>query len=1083
MSEKKMKGKDFFYAYSWHLDTKETEKTIIRVYGFDEHNKNTCIIIEDFTPYCYIELPENVDWDTSKALLIDNKINLLTKEQKPLSMQLNFKYKLYYANMTVNKKELERKLYPFLFCSFACKDDMMALSSRIRRPMIIPSIGTMNLKMHEHNATPILQLISLRKLPASGWIQFTGNRIHKDDQITFCHKEYKVKWKNLEEKLNYNVAPKPYVMAYDLEAYSSVGKSSMPKASRPADKIFQISCVFTRLGKKYKDENPHESFLLTLGETDDTLPKDITPLFFKTESDLLLGFTELITKKQPNVCVGHNIFGFDIPYMIDRAKNLMCIYDFDKQGMLKNQHSDIKKIAWSSSANKNQQFEFLDTEGRLFIDTLPIIRRDHRLSEYTLKTLALHFLKDTSKDPLDAEGIFRCYDMGMKGGKKGRAALSLVGKYCVKDSIVALKLFETLRMWISLCQLSYVTSLPMFGIFTQGQQVRVFSQVYRKATHENIVVQKDVYVVKDDDYYTGATVFPPIPGVYDKVMPFDFSSLYPTTIIANNLCWSTLVIDDSIPDEYCNIMEWQDCVGCAHDPKMVRQKEINEIIKAKEVELKELRRKRDLKENKERKEEYKTKISDFIKKMKPLRDERSELKKSKPKHIICSKRRYRWLKKPMGILPSILIYFLEARDKTKKEMEACKEKLKTLKEDDPEYEEISVLIEVLDMRQLALKISANSAYGLSGARKGYLTCMPVAMCTTYMGRCSIEKAAKEITGKHKGVLIYGDTDSNYVSFPHLKTPQECWDYAVKVSKEVTKLFPPPMALAFEKKNYWRYLILTKKRYMSLECDREGNFKKDKKGNQEISKKGVLLQRRDNCMFIRHVYGEVIMMIFNKMKKEDIILFLCDEINKLCSGSYPISDFTVTKSIGSIGKEKDDEEYMIPCEVEEEKKIIYKIGDYKVKLLPTDEKSRLLQLKKKDCDTDPEYYLHCLPAQAQLAEKMKNRGKSVPAGSRIEYVITTNGGHNAKQYEKVEDYEYFKKHRTSLRIDYLYYLKQLTNPMDQVLNIIFGKDEDYQKDFVLHQYQYRLRVRGKVLEKIESLTKPIIVIEKEKKSKK
>ena len=47
-------------------------------------------------------------------------------------------------------------------------------------------------------------------------------------------------------------------------------------------------------------------------------------------------------------------------------------------------------------------------------------------------------------------------------------------------------------------------------------------------------------------------------GCYDKVVPFDFSSLYPTTIIANNIDYSTLVRDERIPDEDCNVIEWED---------------------------------------------------------------------------------------------------------------------------------------------------------------------------------------------------------------------------------------------------------------------------------------------------------------------------------------------------------------------------------------------------------------------------------------------------------------------------------------------------------------------------------------------
>ena len=347
--------------------------------------------------------------------------------------------------------------------------------------------------------------------------------------------------------------------------------------------------------------------------------------------------------------------------------------------------------------------------------------------------------------------------------------------------------------------------------------------------------------------------------------------------------------------------------------------------------------------------------------------------------------------------------------------------------------------------------------------------MPGAIVTTYKGRKAIEKAAESIQRDWKGVLVYGDTDSNYVNFPHLQTAAECWDYSIKVAKEVSKLFPAPMSLAYEEKIYWRFFILTKKRYMSLACERDGVL------DTKISKKCVLLQRRDNCAFVRKVYGDVVMMIFNKEKRDDVLYYIITELNKLCSSTYPISDFVVTKSVGDIGdlephegKDKNDK----PC---------HKVGDYKVKLLPTDKTKREYQFKLKKCNTEQEYYLRCLPAQVQLAEKMRERGALVAAGSRLEYVITTNGGHNAKQYEKVEDSEYFSKHRRSLEIDYLYYLKQLSNPLDQILDIIYTQDDGsgykLETGFMLNQYKYRLQVRGKMIAELKTLFQPTLKFEK------
>ena len=126
--------------------------------------------------------------------------------------------------------------------------------------------------------------------------------------------------------------------------------------------------------------------------------------------------------------------------------------------------------------------------------------------------------------------------------------------------------------------------------------------------------------------------------------------------------------------------------------------------------------------------------------------------------------------------------------------------------------------------------------------------------------------------------------------------------------------------------------------------------------------------------------------------------------------------------------------------------------------------------------EKEYYLRCLPAQVQLAERMRKRGQLVATGSRIEYVLSMNGGHKADQYIKIESAEYFKRHSRALDIDYYYYMKQLSNPIDQILNIIYNKHPKFVENFVLKQYNFRYKIRNKVLDELNKLFIPKIVIE-------
>ena len=250
--------------------------------------------------------------------------------------------------------------------------------------------------------------------------------------------------------------------------------------------------------------------------------------------------------------------------------------------------------------------------------------------------------------------------------------------------------------------------------------------------------------------------------------------------------------------------------------------------------------------------------------------------------------------------------------------------------------------------------------------------------------------------------------------------------------------------------------------MYLPCDKEGNVEK------KVGKKGVLLARRDNSLFVRDIYEAVIKKIFEKVTQDELLYFILEEINKLCSGYFDVKYFRVTKSVGSV-----DELNIVPFVGEKgEKKV--KMGDYTIKALPTDVEERKKQLLKKEAVDAKDYYVKSLPAQVQLAEKMRRRGKRVDAGSRLEYLVIDNGVNNDKQYNKIEDIDYFKEHSDVLKVDYMYYLKALVNPLDQVLNIYFNRDKKFKVDFILHQYDFRSKIRRKVLEDIRHLFMPKMV---------
>lgn len=112
---------------------------------------------------------------------------------------------------------------------------------------------------------------------------------------------------------------------------------------------------------------------------------------------------------------------------------------------------------------------------------------------------------------------------------------------------------------------------------------------------------------------------------------------------------------------------------------------------------------------------------------------------------------------------------------------------------------------VLDGRQLALKISANSVYGFTGAQVGKLPCLEISGSVTAYGRTMIELCKQEVETKYTiengyendAVVIYGDTDSVMIKFG-VKSLEKSMELGREAAEYVSSKFIDPIKLEFEK---------------------------------------------------------------------------------------------------------------------------------------------------------------------------------------------------------------------------------------------------------------------------------------------
>lgn len=105
---------------------------------------------------------------------------------------------------------------------------------------------------------------------------------------------------------------------------------------------------------------------------------------------------------------------------------------------------------------------------------------------------------------------------------------------------------DKLMCFVNYIEMARVTGVPFNYLLSRGQSIKVLSQLFRRANEEGYIIP-GVKGEGSDEQYEGATVIEPMKGYYDvPIATLDFSSLYPSIMMAHNLCYTTLLNKDTI---------------------------------------------------------------------------------------------------------------------------------------------------------------------------------------------------------------------------------------------------------------------------------------------------------------------------------------------------------------------------------------------------------------------------------------------------------------------------------------------------------------------------------------------------------
>ncbi|KAJ4354904.1 DNA-directed DNA polymerase delta [Ascochyta clinopodiicola] len=738
------------------------------------------------------------------------------------------------------------------------------------------------------NITYVLRFMIDTKIAGMSWVEVPAGKyklLNPRDQHSNCQIEAQIHYADLiahQSEGEWAKSAPLRILSFDIECAGR--KGIFPEAN--IDPVIQIANVVTRNG----EEKP---FVRNVFSLDTVSPIVATQIFsYADEGEMLMKWRDFVEEVDPDVITGYNISNFDFPYLLDRAKHLK-LAKFPYWSRLKTVQSKVESSIFSSKQLGSRDTKTTNTNGRIQLDLLQLIQRDHQLRSYTLNSVSAHFLKEQKED-VHHSMITELFN----GDSNSRRRLAV---YCLKDAYLPQRLLDKLMCLVNYTEMARVTGVPFNYLLSRGQQIRFVSQLFRKALDHQLVCPDLPNQGDNGDPYEGATVIEPKRGYYKQpVATLDFASLYPSIMQAHNLCYTT----------------WLD-----------------------RATVEKLKMKKD---------------EDYI--VTPNGD------------MFCT------VKTRKGLLSQILEELLGARKRAKRELAV---------ETDPFKKA------VLNGRQLALKVSANSVYGLTGATNGKLPCLAIASSTTSFGRQMIEKTKEEVEAKytivngytHDAEVIYGDTDSVMVKFGTSELA-EAMKLGEEAAEYVSSKFIKPIKLEFEKV-YFPYLLINKKRYAGLYWTNPNKWDK-------MDTKGIETVRRDNCRLVQTVIETSLRMLLIDQDPDGAQEFVKDTISDLLQNKIDMSNLVITKA---LTKQEDKEGK----------------GGYANK-----------------------------QAHVELAERMKKRdaGSAPALGDRVAYVMV-KGASGSKNYEKSEDPLWVLEN--NLPIDTRYYLdNQLAKPLGRIFEPILGE---------------------------------------------
>lgn len=1036
---------------------------LIRCWCKDRLGKVNLVKFDGFCFTVYLEMSgtsadgKTIAWNMTQIRSLTKYVDTHQAFTKcrPIAHDFVKRSKLYFAGTPLVK---------FLRLRFNGQKQMREFAKVIRRPISLEHLGDMVFRLHEDNVKVLTKFLARVKTSCTQWMEVDAMQCLGASRLSYPSVlEYDADFETVRP-VEDNTVLSCKVLSFDIEVFSKVS-NRFPMPINKDDEVFAISIVTETFTPGSVDPSTRKRTCLCLGEASPISPqkaRDPDSEFMEYsvetcsgEMELIERFTSLVNSEDPDVVTGHNIWGFDMKYLFIRAtlihdrplanmsrtpvqgrteltstahvpayrqkisnEDFVCrtldedasdeyVYPADlgrgrldseqrkkkqvgvtlisldgKLQLSKRQdpvaanpaslcehrgdsfqtsHGDLKKKKKKNTYMRNTIHSFV-MEGRVSLDTLPMCK-ERRLNTYTLQNVCTE-LMGKSKLDVSPQDIFKAYRMSVLKQPTDDDVMDAVqnaeeGADGETEATVDRYARDLYDRIIYYCVKDSDLVVDLFSVMNTWTTLMEYSRCFGVTPYESLACGQQARCLAI---------------VYIKASSLGYVLDNPDATLAETSFVGGRVVEP-IPGVY-------DFVMC-HDfnslyPSIIQEMNICHTTLIPPP----------------RWAEFST--GEYI----SIREKDSE-----------GGVEFRFSTRKRGIIPQLCEYLVSER-------KVAKSRMAQGALDGNESLRIA-----MDCRQKALKITANSMYGLMGADVGALRLMEGSRSITCRGRELQQMLASALRDRFDTVEIYGDTDSSMVTGRgnlksvrvgtnpdsatggvgpglHLASSEQAFLLGSEMEDYLNGrggmdgFFKHPIRVEMEK--VMKMLVIHKKMYAYLEYSHSpgGGFVMDRLDKPVLTSKGLLSARRDACGICKRMFEKVVQLLLSDVLGYDLIVNVVELIK----------EFLACTNLDSF------------------KRTVEVQGNY----------------SSKTC------------ANNVFKRNMLRMGTKIEPRSRVSYVfICTTSEISGKGRSSIGDKmlltQYFNPHEH--RLDYLHYLSSgLKKPMDEVVSI-GAKDYERQMNII------------------------------------